>query len=207
MDSGKALVSLLTTTSKHGNFMDITILVCSIVASPPVSMDHTSLFYIGCYKIYEAVSRGIWNHLHSNPPDALPILFSSDYHQRFFFGLPATDFFLQAPNVRFIYFNSSRQFLSSWAHHGPPQLVQACPSCLVADSKNTFEPQRASPVLLCYHPPDSTKPHWQRKVCVLEYCPGDHRGLIATHSTFECFPHFPISSAAATRARITVWPS
>ena len=80
MDSGKVLVSFFITMLKHGNFMDITIFVCRIVVSLLVSMDHTFLFYIGCYKIYEAVSRGIWNHLYLNSLDAFLILFSSDYH-------------------------------------------------------------------------------------------------------------------------------
>jgi uncharacterized membrane protein len=152
--------------------------------SRPTVRDHNRARFHGVFhKREQTVCGGVDNSSHSNPSDPGSIGLRCNDHQGLVSQVPATSAFFNPSHQRFIHLDLARKPIPSRPHHGPPQLLQAGPSSLVAsEAQQTLQAKRTDAVLLVSDPPDGAKPSPKRKMASMEDRPGRHGGLVSTVS-------------------------
>src|SRR3954447_7659359 len=180
-----------------------------LVAQPSVGVNDAARLHRNLYKTHQACRRGVPDSAHPNATDTRSIFLSRHYNQCFAFSLAAANTFLQAAEVRLIYFDPSGHAIPVRAHHGASQFMQPRPSRLV-----TLEPQHplkahgARTVLLAGDPPSRPKPKGQGLAGILKDRPSSHRTLVVAIRTLQKNAGFwPALSPATARAAKAVRPT
>jgi len=181
-----------------------------VVATPLIGPNgtstHNSVLHEGC----EAATGGIRKNTETNPPNAfVPLVFHSNSYQ-YFACRPTPPFArLFSTNKGFIYFNDTRQIVTSGAYHGTPQFMQPGPSCAVApQTKYPFQAKCTRSIFLSGYPPYCPKPNRQRFMGILKNRPRDYRQLVMTTGAFvQHITNRPGFETVTSRTGKAVWPS
>ena len=112
-------------------------------------------------------------------PMALSIFLGGDDNQGFELSLPADCARFFAAPVGLVHLDDAIQPIPARTNHGPAQLMQHRPGCLVASqAENALQAQGADAVLLAGDLPHGAKPDRQGQMTVLENGSCRHRHFI-----------------------------
>ncbi len=191
------------------NFMSISEAVQLAIPTPAVCSNHASLLRRFLYGSLQACSRGIRNMAKSYPSDARVFHFCRYHYQRLSCSTAPPLARLFSTNVALIHFNYSSKTISSRCNHGMSEFMEPCPSSpITAQSEDSFKPQCTGTILLAGHPPDRSKPKFQRLVCAVENCSRYDRDLIITASTLKHYGANGLRLFMATpRTTKSIWPT
>jgi hypothetical protein len=158
---------------------------------------------------YQAAGRSIRKNLHADAPDACPVFLCRDGNQGLTFGLPASDAFLQAPQIGFVYLHRSCQPVTARPHHRSPELVQPGPGRLVAaQAQHSLQTQCTGAVLLARQPVHRPQPVHQGFARVLKDGARGHQRLMPTGlALHEHRPNRPEGRAPTARAAEPAGPA
>ena len=126
-----------------------------LIRFPTVCMNTTPLNNRTLDKRMELDCRGIWNSSQTDASNAGTRLLGRDHHQRLARSTPSFPSRRRSTHLGFVHFDSTAEFVPAGSHHGPAQLVQNRPRCLIAaQAQDALQPQGAGPVLLTGHLPN-----------------------------------------------------
>ena len=112
--------------------MDVPFLFQRFVSQPAVGVHHAARLDRFLDKGDQARCRGIRHTPHTDAPDASAVFLRVDDNQCLALGLTAPNALFHSAQIHFVDFHRTLQLLPPWPHHGPAQLVQPAPGCLVA---------------------------------------------------------------------------
>ena len=179
------------------------------VSLPSICTYQAAFFYtfLDCW--YKILCRGISYSSKANSSKMVIFVFYHNDNQTLAFGTTPPFPRLFPTDVSFVYFDCTRQSISSRSDHCTSQFVQPCPSCTITfKSQNSLQSQCANPIFLIDNIPDSSKPKHQWLSSIIEYRPSCDRGLSITNLTVVqslfCDPCLCMTTFGTTK---TVLPS
>ena len=175
-------------------------------ASPSVRVHGAARLNAVLEKRDQSGRGSIGNVAQPNAADPAAVFLGCHHDQRLANHLPAQHARLFAAQKALIDFDYASQPLAAGPDHGPTQLMQTRPCCLIAaPAQNTLQRDGAYPVLLAGQPPHRAKPHSQRCSTVLKHGPGGRRHLIPTTGALNpARLQRPALDGAATRTTESV---
>ena len=183
----------------------VTQFVKIIVSAPAISPNYASRSDRFLYCIAQAVCRCVWYAQKADSSYMASVVLSSNVHQGFALGSPATFSVLFATDVCFIDFDSSGEPVASRTDHGHSQLVEPRPCCSVtAKAQSPLEPKCADTMFLVHHMPNRAKPQGQRLASALKHSSSSDRqlvvALLASPESSCCMPSFVRTAARASES-------
>ena len=163
----------------------------AFIPVPSVSPDFSAHFHVIQKKFVKARCGHIGNNGHAYSSRTASPDFCCYGNNRLPLSTSPTDLRPTASNICLIYFNGSGQFISASAHHRTTQFMKPNPRCIVAaKSKNSFQTESVSSMLLACHKPHGKKPSPQGFVGLVKQCSRSYRCLPFTFSAKkETTPH------------------
>ena len=157
----------------------------------------------------QAISRCISYSAQANAARPVAFILNRNHNQRLASrSAPPLAWFFST-DVGFIHFNSSRQTVSARSYHGSSQLMQPCPSRMIAaEAQYPLQPEGTDTVLLAHHVPDRAEPQFQWLLGILKYRTGGNRGLKSAVGTFiQISIQGPSFMSSAARTPEAIWPT
>src|ERR1035437_2921494 len=189
-------------------FVLVTPLAQAGVPCPPVGVNHAARLNGLSDECLDAGRRSISNASHADPADLAAILLCRNENQRLLAMFAALRALLRGAPLHLIHLHASRQPIPARPNHRPTQLVQPRPSRLItAQPQDSLQVQCTGAILLRRHPPDSSEPHRQGLMRILEDRACRHGGLIAALAALPPLAQSPSLAMAASRTTKAIRPS
>ena len=114
-------------------------------------------------------------------PDLASVDLGGDRDDGLLDRLAAPHSSLHAPDIALVHLHNAAQLVAIRSDHGPAELVEPDPRCLVASqSEHALEPESIGSVFLARELPGSEKPQTQGRARAVEHGSRQHRGLPST---------------------------
>src|SRR6266699_2328814 len=189
--------------------MWITQLIEPLIGLPTVRMHTTALDNGTLDEPMEVLCGAVGNSSHTDASNAVPVFLGRDHHQRLARNTPSFPSQHYSTHLGFVHFDSTAEFIPAGSHHGPAQLVQNRPSCLIAaQAQDALQPKCAGPILLTGHVPERPAPQPQGQTAILENSTGRYRCLVTTGGAYQPSSlRRPSFSPSTPWAHESLWPA